>query len=265
MGVLRDVGQGLAGDEVRRQLHLFGQALRALEGHRGRDARARGQRIERGLETVVEHRGMDPARELTQLLQRPGELVAGRLDRLDHLRVALDAALDHAQLERHGHQALLGPVVEVALEPPPLRVARSDETLARGAQLAEPLTGLRLQPRVVERDRRRGRDGLHELRIVVERRVVDEHPQLASVALDRRDRRSPPGAGTSHGLSAAVEVGALARHAVRQHEAGIAEHPGQARPRAARRAASRARGRDPRAPRAPAGSAAGPRPTRPGP
>ena len=52
----------------------------------------------------------------------------------------------------------------------------------------EPLLGLRLQPRVVERDRGRGRDGLHELRIVVERRVVDEHRELAAVALDRRGR-----------------------------------------------------------------------------
>ena len=81
--------------------------------------------------------GMDPARELAQLLERLGQLVAGRLELLGQRRVGGDAALDHAELERHGDEPLLCPVVEVALEPPPLRVAGGDETLARGAQLGQ--------------------------------------------------------------------------------------------------------------------------------
>ena len=67
----------------------------------------------------------------------PAALIA-----LGQLRVALDAALDHAQLERHGDQPLLGPVVEVALEPPPLRVARRRRAARarRAARRAAPWT-----------------------------------------------------------------------------------------------------------------------------
>ena len=74
--------------------------------------------------------------------------------------------------------------------------------------------------------------------IVVERRVVDEHRELAAVALDRRGRTVAAGRGQRDRLSAAVQVGALARHAVRQHEPGIAEHLGEPRlqPHAAQRA-----------------------------
>ena len=149
-----------------------------------------------------------------------------------------DAALDHPQLERDGDEPLLRAVVEVALEPPPLRVAGGDDALARGAQLREPVLGLGLQPRVVERDRGRGGDGLDELRIVVERRVVDEHPELAAVALDRRRRTVATRRGQRDRLSAAVDVGALARHAIGQDEPWIAERLGEPRlqPHAAQRA-----------------------------
>src|SRR3954453_2574264 len=128
---------------------------------------------------------------------------------------------------RSSPRPLLAPVVAVPLAPPPLRVARGDETLARGAQLAEPLPGLRLKPRVVERDRSRGSDGVHELWIVVERLVVDEHRQLAPVALDRRGHAVATRRGQLHGLSPAVHIGALPRHEVRQHEAGVAKHLGE--------------------------------------
>ena len=77
-----------------------------------------------------------------------------------------------------------------------------------------------------------------ELRIVVERRVVDEHPQLAAVALDRR--RGPVAArpGQLDRLSAAVDVGVLVRHAIGQHELRVAERLGEPRlqPHAAQRA-----------------------------
>ena len=77
-----------------------------------------------------------------------------------------------------------------------------------------------------------------ELRIVVERRVVDEHRQLAPVAIDRRGHPVAARRGQLDRPSAAVQVGALARHPVRQDEAGIAEDLGQPRlePHAAQRA-----------------------------
>ena len=102
----------------------------------------------------------------------------------------------------------------------------------------EPILGLGLQARVVERDRGGGGDRADELGIVVERRVVDQHRQLAPVALDGRRRTVAAGRGQLDRLSAAVQVGALARHPVRQHQPGIAEHLGQPRlqPHAAQRA-----------------------------
>ena len=88
---------------------------------------------------------MDPARELAQLLERLRELVGRRRDELLRQRgVGTDAVVDHPELERDGDEPLLRAVVEVALQPPPLRVARGDEALARGAQLREPALGLDL-------------------------------------------------------------------------------------------------------------------------
>ena len=47
----------------------------------------------------------------------PSELGVGRLD----------LAPGHLEGEREGHEPLLGAVVEVALDPPPLGVARDDD------------------------------------------------------------------------------------------------------------------------------------------
>ena len=173
---------------------------------------------------------MDSARELAQLLERLRELIAGRLHQpLRQCGVGLDAALDHLQLERHADEPLLCAVMEVALQPPPFGVTGGDDALARGPQLREPILGLGLQSRVVERDRRGGGHRAHELGIVVERRVVDQHRELPAVALDGRGRAVATGNGQRDRLSAAVHIGALARHAVRQHERRIAQHLGQPR------------------------------------
>ena len=74
---------------------------------------------------------MDAAGELTQLLERLRQLVAGGRDEcLGRRRVAADVGLDQAELQREGDQPLLGAVVQVALEPPPFRVAGRDDPLA---------------------------------------------------------------------------------------------------------------------------------------
>ena len=222
--VLGDVGQRLARHEVRRELDRLGQALRALEGDGGRDARARRQGSSAASRPWLSTAGWMPRASSRSSSSDWDSSSPADLDRLGQLRVGAGAVLDHAQLEGHGHEPLLRAVVEVALEPPPLRVACGDEALARGAELGEPILALRLEPRVVERDRGRGRDGVHQLRIVVERPVVDEHRELAAVALDGRGDAVATRRGQLDRLSAAVDVGALARHPVRQHQAGIAEH-----------------------------------------
>ena len=67
---------------------------------------------------------------------------------------------------------------------------------------------------------------------------MDEHRELAAVALDRRGRTVATGGGQRDRLSATVHVGALARHAIGQHQPGIAQHLGEAglQPHAAQRA-----------------------------
>ena len=80
---------------------------------------------------MFEHRRVDAARELAQLPERLGELVAGGRDqRLGRRRVAADVGLDQPELQGEGDQPLLGAVVQVALEPPPLGVAGRDDPLA---------------------------------------------------------------------------------------------------------------------------------------
>ena len=152
------------------------------------DARARRQRVERGLQPVVEHRGMDAARELAQLLQRLRELVAGRVQR------AASASAGSLRMRLWIIRSWSATDTSRCCAPSwrlrssrrrsasPAATMRSREARSSASRSC----GLRLQARVVERDRRRGRDGADELRIVVERRVVDEHRELAPVALDRR-------------------------------------------------------------------------------
>ena len=143
-----------------------------------------------------------------------GELVARRRrELLGRRRITPDVGLDHPQLQRDRNQSLLRAVMQVTLEPAALGVAGRDDPLARRLHLGEP--GLRLlqQALVLERHRRRRPDGLDHLRILVERRVVDERRDLTALVLDRcagsvvGDRRHqhwPPGrVDVSTGSSAA--------------------------------------------------------------
>ena len=79
---------------------------------------------------------MDPACEVAQLSERLAELAPGLVDRALRLGVVLEALLEEPELEREGDETLLGAVVEVALEPAPLGVARLDHLGTRGAELA---------------------------------------------------------------------------------------------------------------------------------
>ena len=148
---------------------------------------------------MVEHGGVDAARQLAQLRERLGELRRSRSRRAACADGSSpDAALEQAQLQRQGDQALLGAVVQVALQAPALGVARRDDALARGLHLGEPGLRLGVQALVLERDARRGADGLDQLGVVVERGVVDERGELGAVALDRGGRAIGGDRGHQH-------------------------------------------------------------------
>ena len=93
-------------------------------------------------------------------------------------------------MQRHRDEPLLGAVVEVALEAPPLGVAGLDDASARLAQIVDVRTELGVEPLVLERQSCRRRDRLQELRRVAERRIVHERRDAAPVPLDHA---SPPG------------------------------------------------------------------------
>ena len=158
-----------------------------------RQAGALGQRLERGDQAVVgQDRRVDAAGQLSQLLERAGELRLRAPEQLVRLRIAGGQhALAGSQGERDRDEALLRAVVEVALEPAALGVAGLDDARARGGQFAARLG-------VGERQRdelREVRDPL--LRALRERRLPhrrDDHrsPQPPAEHDRRAHRRAQP-------------------------------------------------------------------------
>jgi len=86
--------------------------------------------------------GVDPARQFAQLAQARLQLVLGLLEQRLELAVAGSARPRGAQQEREADQPRLRAVVQVALEPSPLGVARLHEPRSGRAQLLDP--GLQL-------------------------------------------------------------------------------------------------------------------------
>ena len=102
-----------------------------------RERRAGGERGERGLEAAVgEHRRVDPAGELAQLGERFVELGARAGEHLGGaLGIGDRAVAGEPQAQPDRDQALLGAVVEVALEAAAFGEARLHDARARGAQV----------------------------------------------------------------------------------------------------------------------------------
>ena len=91
-----------------------------------------------------------------------------------------------SQREREPDEALLGAVVEIALEPAALGVARLDDAGPRRAQILELSPRLGLQALVLEREARRRRDLLDELGVVEEVGSVEDHRDGPALADERR-------------------------------------------------------------------------------
>ena len=143
LGVLGHVRERFGDDVVRGRLDRLGQALvEKLEVDRER--RPRDERLDRGGQAAVgEHRGVDAARQLPQLLERLRELVGGLAEQpFGRLGLVVHTRLREAQHQGERDEALLRAVVEVALEPAALDVARLDDAGARAAQLVLVLLAL---------------------------------------------------------------------------------------------------------------------------
>ena len=122
MRVLCRVGERLAGDEVGRGLQAIVEAfVRGVEPDAQR--RPRRQLAQRRRQSVVEAGRPDAAGQLAQLLDRVAELRDGLVELLRLAARRGEPPLDVAQGESDRHEALLGAVVEVSLQPAPLLVA----------------------------------------------------------------------------------------------------------------------------------------------
>ena len=147
---------------------------------------------------------MEPARQLTQVLDRRLELLAGAPgDRREHL-VVREPLLDGAHPEQRDHEPLLGAVVQVPLEPPSLGLTRLHQPLPRGVELVDLRVQVAVEPVTLHRDPHHGHEDREELRPLEQPRVVRDQPDLAALVLDRGDR--PPGPLDRHGRAQHVDV-----------------------------------------------------------
>ena len=163
-----------------------------------RNGRPGHELLERHLEPVPADDGrMNPARDLPKLLEGGRDLPSGLIEPRAQLGVARHRGLEQAELERKGDESLLSAVVQVALESLPLLLPGLDHPRPRSAQLLEAGAKLGMQPRVLERDPCRGAHGIEELRLVEQRRVVNQRRDLLPLAFDHRRRSDVTCCGSS--------------------------------------------------------------------
>ena len=190
-----------------------------------------GERVDRGGEALLgEHRREEPVGELAQLGHRRAQLSLGG----GELRVQRGVAggvpaPSEADADRERHEALLGAVVEVALEPPALAVGGRDDPRARGAQLVE-LGAPRACRRSCSSASRAAAGDLGDQRRVVEQAAaVDDGGDAAAAADERVTSRSGAGGDASRGPSASIHaaVDGRGRARARGRRASVGEQPAQ--------------------------------------
>ena len=227
-GVLGDVGQRLRHDEVGRRLDRRRERRIDVRGDRHRQRRPCGEGVEPGGQPALgEDRGMDAAGELAQLREPGGELDERVVEQRRRAGARLRVLAREVEHDRERDEALLGAVVQVALEPPARRVTRRHEPRARRLQLVDPCAQLGGEPLVLERERRRRAGGAHQLAVVVERRIVDDRGDRLAVALDLRDRTAVAGHRQRHGVALCVDVAAGVGQPVGERERVVAERIGE--------------------------------------
>ena len=128
----------------------------------------------------------------SELVDRSAQALLGLTDQLEDPCVGRLLHLGTREAEREGQaeQALLRPVVEVALEPTALGLTRRDDPGSRGAEILDPSQDLRVKSFVVERETGSRRHFIDDGRIVEEARAMDERRDRSALASERRPRQS---------------------------------------------------------------------------
>src|SRR6186997_3130265 len=114
---------------------------------------------------------MEPTGELSQLAEGRCELRTPSLEQVARGGVGCELCLGQRQREQQRDQALLRPVMEVALEPAPFGIAGLHETGTRRTQIREARTKIGLKAPVLEGQTRRGTHGLNEFGMVPKRGI----------------------------------------------------------------------------------------------
>ena len=109
---------------------------------------------------------MDAAGELTELAQGGLNLGVGLVQQLLGLRGVVDARPQQAEADADPEQPLLGSVVEVALEAPPLLVPCADDARTGVAELRELCPQLGVEALVLQREPRGRARGLEKRGLV---------------------------------------------------------------------------------------------------
>jgi hypothetical protein len=132
---------------------------------------------------VCKHRRVDSTGELAQFGKCSLDLSLRLVEQELRLRVGRWSE----ELEGHSdpEQPLLGAVVEVALEPAALLVARPHDPRSRLSDLGELHAELCVQALVLEREPRRRADRLEQRRLVEKDRIVDDRGQVGADVGDR--------------------------------------------------------------------------------
>jgi hypothetical protein len=138
---------------------------------------------------------VDAAGDVTQLVEREGDLLPESGQLFPHALVGRQFPLEQPQLQRQGDQPLLRAVVQVPLEPAALGLRRLDHPRPRAVQLLQSGLQLGLQPAVLERDPRRRADAVQQLGFVAQRRVVQQGRHRLPGPLDHGRHEGGAGAG----------------------------------------------------------------------
>ena len=166
---------------------------------------------------------MDAAGNVTELVQRRGDLPLGLHQACLGVGVARGPAGEQSEFQGQRDQALLGAVVQVAFEPLPLLLLGIDDPRAGTLQLVQPGPQLRLQPAVLQGDAGRRRDRVQQLVLVFERPVELEGDDGFVVAIDH-PRRPPVGpAGQGDGMPFGVGPAAVLRQPEGKGQRGIVQ------------------------------------------
>ena len=221
--MLHGVGQPLACDEVGRGLELLRKAL-SVRPHLNRQRSAGGQLPESRGEPRVELRRPDSAGELLELAGSDVDLPNRAVDRLAGLlRRVAQLVLRVAQREADRDQPLLGPVVQVALEPPPLLIAGGHDPRARGLDLVELAAQLDAEPCDLDREAGRLDDLLEQSRPPLVDGAVEHHPEREPRARDRRSHATVLRL-VAGGPATRIDVELALGQEEAQLEPGVGEH-----------------------------------------